>query len=123
MKILLIEDSQTALHKYSKILTQLVHEVIGVDSGELALQTTERLTFDLIVCDIEMPGLNGFETVSLFRELQEFAHTRVIVLSAKSAEPDLLSALEAGADDYIVKSANHNVFSLKIQALQKQICP
>ena len=68
MKILLVEDSATLRHAMSQYITEAGHTPLVADSGEAALQLLEDTPVDMIIMDVEMPGLNGFETTALIRE-------------------------------------------------------
>ena len=73
----------------------------GARDGAAALQAIENNTFDLIILDIMMPRMNGFEVCERLRE--NGSTTPIIMLSAKAAEGDVVMGLELGADDYVTK--------------------
>lgn len=100
-KILVIEDEPTLARLLSYNLSQDGYETKVVDHGSEGLQTAIQQTFDLIILDIMLPGLNGFEILSKLR--QKGNKTPVIILTARNAEEEVVQGLKYGADDYITK--------------------
>jgi len=100
-KILVIEDEPTLARLLSYNLSQDGYETKVVDHGSEGLQTALQQTFDLIILDIMLPGLNGFEILSKLR--QKGNKTPVIILTARNAEEEVVQGLKYGADDYITK--------------------
>ena len=101
--ILLVEDSPTDAHAYSAILRSLGHEVRTAVNGEQGIDMARLHHPDLVLMDIVMPGVNGFEAT---RELRRDVETRdipVIILSTKDQETDRIWGLRQGAIDYLVK--------------------
>ncbi|WP_019534540.1 response regulator transcription factor [Paenibacillus ginsengihumi] len=100
-KILVIEDEPTLARLLSYNLTQEGYETQVVDHGSDGLQAAMQQQFDLIVLDIMLPGMNGFEILSKLR--QKGNKTPVIILTARNAEDEVVQGLKFGADDYITK--------------------
>lgn len=100
-KILVIEDEPTLARLLSYNLTQEGYEITIVDHGGDGLQTALQMSHDLIILDIMLPGLNGFEILSKLR--QKGVKTPVIILTARNAEEEVVQGLKYGADDYITK--------------------
>ncbi|WP_028548074.1 response regulator transcription factor [Paenibacillus sp. UNC451MF] len=100
-KILVIEDEPTLARLLSYNLSQDGYETKVVDNGSEGLQTALQHAFDLIILDIMLPGLNGFEILSRLR--QKGNKTPVIILTARNAEEEVVQGLKYGADDYITK--------------------
>jgi two-component system alkaline phosphatase synthesis response regulator PhoP len=100
-KILVIEDEPTLARLLSYNLSQDGYETKVVDHGNEGLQTALQHAFDLIILDIMLPGLNGFEILSKLR--QKGNKTPVIILTARNAEEEVVQGLKYGADDYITK--------------------
>ena len=73
------------------------------DNGEDAVKFAKEQLPDLILLDLVMPRLLGFEVCRILREDPQFAHTAIIIMSAKSYKPDMDKAAELGADAYVVK--------------------
>ncbi|MEK8126771.1 response regulator transcription factor [Paenibacillus filicis] len=100
-KILVIEDEPTLARLLSYNLSQEGYETKVVDHGSDGLQVALQQQFDLIVLDIMLPGMNGFEVLSKLR--QKGNRTPVIILTARNAEEEVVQGLKYGADDYITK--------------------
>lgn len=100
-KILVIEDEPTLARLLSYNLSQEGYEIKVVDHGSDGLQAALAQSFDLIVLDIMLPGMNGFEILSRLR--QKGNKTPVIILTARNAEEEVVQGLKYGADDYITK--------------------
>ncbi|RXZ81189.1 DNA-binding response regulator [Paenibacillaceae bacterium] len=101
LKILIVEDEPTLARLLSYNLSQDGYEIAVADHGAEGLQLALRQPFDLIILDIMLPGMNGFEVLKRLR--QEGQKTPVIVLTARNAEEEVVQGLKYGADDYITK--------------------
>lgn len=99
--ILVIEDEPTLARLLSYNLSQDGYETKVVDHGSDGLQIALQQPFDLIILDIMLPGINGFEILSKLR--QKGNKTPVIILTARNAEEEVVQGLKYGADDYITK--------------------
>lgn len=100
-KVLVIEDESTLSRLLSYNLTQEGYETTTVENGAEGLQVALKNTFDLIILDIMLPGMNGFEILSRIRATGN--RTPIIVLTARNAEQEVVQGLKNGADDYITK--------------------
>ncbi|MFC6332589.1 response regulator transcription factor [Paenibacillus septentrionalis] len=100
-KILVIEDEPTLSRLLSYNLTQEGYDTTLVEHGGEGLQTALQEKFDLIILDIMLPGMNGFEILN--RLHQNGVRTPVIILTARNAEEEVVQGLKLGADDYITK--------------------
>jgi DNA-binding response OmpR family regulator len=101
MKILLIEDETKIAEFVIKGLTQAGFEITHALDGELGLSLIREGRHELVVLDVMLPKLGGFDVLRLMRE--DGNHTPVIILSAKVDLPDRLMGFEVGADDYLPK--------------------
>ncbi|WP_127582848.1 response regulator transcription factor [Paenibacillus koleovorans] len=100
-RILVIEDEPTLARLLSYNLSQEGYETKVVDHGGEGLQAANQQAFDLIILDIMLPGLNGFEILQKLR--QKGNKTPIIILTARNAEEEVVQGLKSGADDYITK--------------------
>lgn len=120
VKILLAED-----YKHSQIIvTRLLKKnnfenVIVVDNGEDALNYAKKETFDLILMDMQMPIMNGFEATENIRRLEGYKDTPIIALTAFAMKGDREKCLEAGATDYIPKPIDSKEFIEKVKYYTK----
>jgi len=100
-QILVVEDEPTLARLLSYNLSQEGYRTKLVDHGGEGLQAALSESFDLIILDIMLPGLNGFEVLAKLR--QKGVRTPVIILTARNAEEEVVQGLKAGADDYMTK--------------------
>jgi CheY-like chemotaxis protein/signal transduction histidine kinase len=116
IKILLAED-----YKHSQIIvTRLLKKnsfenVVVVENGEDAVKMAKQETFNLILMDMQMPIMNGFEATEKIRELSEYKNTPIIALTAFAMKGDREKCLEAGATDYIPKPIDSKEFIEKVK--------
>ena len=107
-KILLAEDDPQIARLVSFKLQKAGYEVTCVEDGEETLNSARDGDFDLILLDIMMPVLNGFQVLERLKEDPALKDIPVVMLTAKGQEQDMLTSREIGADDYIVKPFNLN---------------
>jgi two-component system alkaline phosphatase synthesis response regulator PhoP len=100
-KILVIEDEPTLARLLSYNMTQEGYETTVADNGAEGLQIALQRNFDLLILDLMLPGMNGFEILTKLR--QNGIRTPVIILTARNAEEEVVQGLKHGADDYITK--------------------
>ena len=119
--ILVIEDEEDMLLGLQHNLEYEGYEVMSATGGREALQKVERLTPDLVLLDVMLPELNGFEVL---RELQA-THPRlpVILLTSKSLEADRLQGFRLGADDYVTKPFSVQELLARVQAVLRRAQP
>lgn len=104
--ILLIDDSPTASHAYGGILRSHGHTVQTAANGELGIELATRFKPDVILMDIIMPGVNGFEATRELSRNDRTAAIPIIMLSTKNQATDRIWGLRQGAVDYLVKPVN-----------------
>lgn len=102
-KILIVDDAKDSQMLLSFDLQSAGCEVISADSGEMALSILKSTAVDLIILDMHMPGLSGLSTLRRLKSNIDWQKISVIMLSSSDGEDDVVSALELGADDYVVK--------------------
>ena len=98
--ILVVDDEPQLRRALKATLTDLGYSVIEARTGEEALEMVRRESPDLVLLDLNMPGMGGLETCRAIRETMD---TPIIVLSVRNTERDKVQALDAGADDYVTK--------------------
>ncbi len=101
--ILIIEDSPTDAHVYSKVLRAEGHTVRIATNGEDGIQMAVEHQPDLILMDIVMPGVNGFQATRELRKAQPTANIPVVMLSTKDQETDRIWGMRQGAFEYLIK--------------------
>ena len=116
-RILVVDDEIYIVHILEFTLTMEGYEVLTAADGEEALRRLEQDRPDLVVLDIMMPKVDGYEVLRRIRADEEFRQLPVILLSAKGRPVDRETGLEIGADDYIVKPFSPRRLLEKIQDL------
>jgi len=106
LKILIVDDETELAGLFGTRLQAEGYEVQQCDNGETALATARSYKPDLILLDLMMPRLSGFDAIELFRNTLETSASKIIVLSALSQPADMEKTKSLGADGYIVKSDN-----------------
>jgi len=114
-KVLVVDDDISVSTMLKKIVKSNGIEAESVSSGEDALAILNHKTYDLILLDINMHGMDGFEVIQKIRE--QGIHTPVIIVSARTEDFDTLYGLDIGADDYVTKPFNPVTLGAKIKAL------
>ena len=108
-RILVVDDSPTESFKISGVLKRHGHEVLAAESGEQALQVARDSQPDLILMDIVMPGLNGFQATRQLTRDPATSAIPVVMLTAKSQEADRIWGERQGARGYLVKPVEDSV--------------
>ena len=116
-KILVIDDSPTMLAGTTKILVSAGHDVIQASSGTQGIDLATTENPDVILMDIVMPDLNGFQATRALTTNADTKHIPVIMLTTKDQETDKVWAKRQGASDYIVKPPNAKELLSKINNL------
>jgi len=114
-KILVVDDDPTTIKIISHLLQKENYRVSTSLSGVDGLKRAFKENPDLILLDVMMPDLNGFQFLSIYRKDEENARTPVVILSSLSEEADVLKGLEIGAVDYITKPFSPQVLIAKIK--------
>ena len=118
LKILIAEDDRELRQLFTHVLTRNSYTVTGVSNGQEALDAMESDYFDLIISDIMMPVMDGYELV---RQLREVGNTTpVLMITAKDAFDDMQKGFLSGVDDYMVKPINVNEMVLRVGALLRR---
>lgn len=118
MKILLVEDDATLADGLSRTLGQSELRVEHVTAGETAEEAFLRERFDLVVLDIGLPGIDGFEVLRRLRKRPDYIP--VLVLTARDAVEDRVHGLDLGADDYLAKPFALPEFEARVRALLRR---
>lgn len=115
--ILLVEDDEELSHLLKEYLEPDGFVIQAIDNGRDAVSFARNTTYDLIVLDVMLPELNGFEVL---RQVREFSQTPVIMLTARGEEVDRIVGLEMGADDYLAKPCNPRELLARIKAILRR---
>lgn len=118
LKILIAEDDRELRQLFYHVLVRSGYHVKGVSNGKEALEELEREYYDLIISDIMMPIVDGYEFVRTLRE--SGSTTPVLMITAKDAFDDMRQGFISGTDDYMVKPININEMVLRVGALLRR---
>ena len=119
MKIAYLEDDESQIERISEILTDKGHECRVFVDGSQLIRQLKRETFDMLLLDWHVPGVTGHQVLQWARSnLTE--RVPVIFMTSRSEERDIVSALSAGADDYLIKPIREGEFVARIDALARR---
>lgn len=117
--ILVVDDDDRIRELLRRYLSQLGYRVTTSPDGEKARQLLEQLMFDLVVLDVMMPKMDGFELLQHIRQRDKV--TPVILLTARGESSDRIEGLKIGADDYIAKPFEPEELALRIAAVLRRV--
>lgn len=118
IRILLIEDEKKIADTLSKGLKELDYHVETAYDGNIGLRIFESGGFNLLITDINLPGINGYDLCKAIRSRNQ--HIPIIMLTALSTTDDKIEGFDAGADDYLVKPFEFKELLVRIRALLKR---
>lgn len=116
-KIMVVDDSPTERAFMDSVLKKKGYEVVLVETGEAAIERAKADKPDLILMDVVMPGLNGFQATRAITRDEATKHIPVIICTTKDQETDKIWGLRQGAKDYVTKPVNEAELLEKIRAL------
>ncbi|HWQ45780.1 MAG TPA: response regulator [Longilinea sp.] len=116
-KILIVDDDIETLRLVGLMLQRQGYQIVAANNGTQAMAMARNENPDLIVLDVMMPDLDGYEVVRQLRKEKETASVPIIMFTAKSQVEDKVAGLEAGADDYLTKPVHPAELVAKIKAL------
>lgn len=118
-KILIVEDEE-AIRKFIRVNLELENYTVEeAHSGEIALELAKTFKPDIVLLDIMLPGIDGFQVCSYLRSYEEVMG--IIMLTAKNQDIDKIQGFEAGSDDYISKPFNPKELVLRIKSLERRL--
>ncbi len=113
-KVLVVDDERTLLHFMEQYLVQEGFEVVTVESGAKAVRLFYQERPDIVLLDVMMPGMDGWEVCARLREM---ADTPIVLLTAKDSEGDKLRGFRLGVDDYVTKPFSFAELAARIKAV------
>ncbi|MFW5823539.1 MAG: twitching motility response regulator PilH [Marinobacter sp.] len=116
-RILIVDDSPTEIKKISTILEKHQHEVLTADNGADGVAMARAENPDLVLMDVVMPGLNGFQATRQLTRAPETASIPVVIVTTKDQETDRVWGTRQGAKGYLVKPVNENDLISTIDSL------
>lgn len=118
--VLIVDDDEAVLTMLYKVIRSNGIEADTAASGEEALERTAQRTYDLILLDVNLMGMDGFQVVQTLR--QRGVRTPIIIVSGRKEDYDTLYGLDIGADDYVTKPFNPVTLGAKVKALIRRSC-
>lgn len=122
MKILLVDDARSVVQVMEARLHSYGHDVVHAPNGQAALEQFAKEAPDLVLMDVEMPVMNGFEAAARIRAWEatrQWAWTPIIFLTSSDTIENLVTAIEAGGDDFMSKFAPAAVLEAKMKAMSR----
>jgi DNA-binding response OmpR family regulator len=116
-RILLVEDDEHIRASLRLVFDDEGHTVVEAASGEEALRALDRRSPDIVLIDVMLPGMDGFE---LCRQIRKSSNLPILMLTALTDSHDVVAGLEAGADDYVTKPAVPKELSARVRALLRR---
>src|SRR3989454_3646412 len=120
-KILIVEDEQSVVDMLRKGLEPEGFQVIAAYNGQDGLRAVTEARPDLLILDLTLPGLDGFEICRRIRQQPETARLPILVLSGRTEEVDKVVMLELGADDYVTKPFNTKELVARVKTLLRRV--
>lgn len=119
-RILVVDDQSDILELTSTVLSGAGYEVVALDSGAEAVERVGREPFDLVLLDINMPGMDGWETLRLMRADERLAGLPIVMFSIKGELRDKVLSMQEGAVDYITKPFMVDTLLARVQRVLDQ---
>jgi two-component system chemotaxis sensor kinase CheA len=117
IKVLLVDDDERNIFALSAYLKAKKFKVETASDGKECLEKLQQLSVDVVLLDMMMPVMDGFETLGILRNDVQLKNSKVIALTALAMKGDMERCIEAGADDYCTKPVDIDVLVNKINAL------
>lgn len=118
--VLVVDDEEDILELVQYNLEKSGFQVTTAENGAEAVERARALLPDLVVLDLMLPGLDGFEVCSLLKNDTKTRHIPIVMLTAKGGESDVVRGLEQGADDYVSKPFSPKVLVARIKAVLRR---
>jgi DNA-binding response OmpR family regulator len=118
MRVLVVDDDPPSVKMISFLLREEGYDVTSADNGMVALQSVDREVPDLVILDVMMPDLDGFEVC---RRIRQKGEVPIIFLSAKGETADRVAGLQLGADDYLAKPFEPSELLARVKAVMRRV--
>ncbi len=120
-RVLIVDDSPTEIFAFKRMLEEQGYEVISANNAEDGVTLAKKELPNLVLMDVVMPGMNGFQATRKIAKDPMTAHIPVIMITTKDQETDRIWAMRQGARDYVVKPPVASEFLAKIRALLSEV--
>ena len=115
--ILLVDDNRQVLEQVYHILGEVGLEISFIPKGEFLFKRLERQSFDLILLDVNLPGINGYDLLVELRKHPKYHSLPVIIITGEDEDATLTKCFDLGAQDYISKPINHEVLKVRVSSV------
>jgi len=116
-RILIVDDQPASIKMLSAKLTNEYYQVLTAEDGAAALEAVVRDAPDLVLLDVMMPGLNGFQVCEQIKQNPQTTHIPVVMITALDSREDKVRGLEAGADDFLTKPVDDTTLFSRVRSL------
>lgn len=116
LKILIAEDERLSRLKLERQLQKWGHEVVAAEDGAQAWELFQAQPFPIVICDWEMPEMNGLDLVEKIRQTNTGSYVYIVMLTGKSDKKDVVAGIEAGADDFVSKPFDRSELHARLNA-------
>ncbi len=116
-RVLIVDDSPTEIHILSNMIEKHGHAVISAENGESGIEVAKKELPDVVLMDVVMPGLNGFQATRHLKKNPETSHIPVIIVTTKDQETDKIWGMRQGAKDYLTKPVQEDNLIKTINAV------
>ena len=116
-RILIVDDSPSQLLGIKRIVEKLGHEAMTAEDGAAGVEAAKREKPDLILMDVVMPNLNGFQATRTISKDEETAHIPIVLVTTKNQDTDRVWGMRQGARGYVTKPVNEGELAKTIQEL------
>ena len=116
-RILIVDDSPASVKMLAAKLTNEYYQILTAGDGIGALEAVGRDAPDLILLDVMMPGIDGFEVCRRIKQNPETTHIPVVIITALDSREDRVRGLEAGADDFLTKPVHDTTLFSRVRSL------
>src|SRR5258706_13796950 len=120
MNVLVIEDDKLTLNAVMHSLENLGHKAFPAVNGEQAIDNIKKQEFDLLICDVMMPGISGLSLVTVLRQVH-LCFTPIIMMSTLHNRPFLDAAFKAGANDFLNKPFSAEELEAKLKKYDRAV--
>ena len=118
-RILIVDDTPSSIKMLAAKLSNEYYEVLTAGDGPAALEAVERDAPDIVLLDVMMPGMDGFEVCRRIKGSPQNTHIPVVMVTALGNNEDLVKGLEAGADDFLRRPLDGATLKFKFHAMQR----
>ncbi len=118
--LLVVEDEEDIQELIRYNLSKEGFKITGVLTGEDALKKVAKESFELVVLDLMLPGMDGLDVCRALKKNEKTQHIPIVILTAKGEESDVVTGLELGADDYIIKPFSPKILAARIKSVLRR---